>query len=107
MTQRRVLLMTKVDAVWNRIDEFHEYWRTHNLPFWEQNGARHVGSFVNYLGGSKSQILRLFEFDALEQCHRFLALRESMFDSDPGREQMARLHPYLERIEESVWISAY
>lgn len=104
---RRVLLVTKVDAVWSRLGEFHEHWRVHNLPFWEQHGARHVGSFVNYMGGPKSQVLRLFEFDDLEQCQRFLALREAMFDSDRGREQMAQLHRYLERIEETVWISAY
>lgn len=104
---RRVLLVTQVDAVWDRLDEFHEYWRDHNLPFWEQHGARHVGSFVNHLGGPKSRILRLFEFDDLEQCQRFLAVRESMFGSDRGRGQMVTLHRYLERIEESVWISAY
>lgn len=104
---RSVLLVTKVDAVWSRLDEFHDYWRTHNLPFWEQHGARHVGSFVNHLGGSKSQVLRLFAFDDLEHCQRFLALREAMFDSDRGREQMATLQQYLERIEETVWISAY
>lgn len=107
MGKRKVLLMTKVDAVWERMPEFHEYWQEHNLPFWEQHGARHIGSFVNHVGGAKNQIIRLFEFDNLEQCQHFLSLRESMFESDQGREKMKELYPYLERIEESVWISAY
>ena len=107
MTDKKVLLITKVDAVWNRLDEFHEYWERKNLPFWIEHGAKHIGSYVNYLGGQKNQIVRLFEFDDLPHFNRFMELRESMFDSEPGRAAMEKLFPFLETIEETVWVSAY
>ena len=60
MTDKRVLMITKVDAVWNKLEEFHKYWGEKSLPVWEENGAKHIGSFVNHLGGPKNQIVRLF-----------------------------------------------
>lgn len=89
------------------MDEFHEYWQRENLPFWTEHGARHIGSYVNYLGAQKSQIVRLFEFENLSHYNRFMELRESMFDSEQGRAAMEKLFPFLESIEETVWVSAY
>ena len=108
MPDKKVLMITKVDAVWGKLDEFNESWEKTNLPFWLENGARHIGSFVNYLGGPKSQIVRLFEFDNLSHWDRFMQLRESMFDSEQGREAMKKgVLPFVESIEETIWISVY
>jgi hypothetical protein len=60
MAGKRVLMVTKVSAVWSSLDEFNKYWEKENLPFWLEHGAKHVGSFVNYLGEPKNQIIRLF-----------------------------------------------
>jgi len=107
MPGKKVLMITKVNAVWSSINEFNEYWEKENLPFWLEHGAKHIGSFVNYLGGPKSQIIRLFEFEALSHWDSFMQLREKMFDSEKGRESMKRLFPFVASIEETVWISVY
>jgi hypothetical protein len=72
-----------------------------------QNGAKHIGSFVNYLGGPKNQIIRLFEFDDLSQWDRFMQIREKMFDSQQGRQGLQKTLGFVQSIEETVWISVY
>lgn len=56
MREKKVLMITKVTAVWDRLDEFHEHWQRENLPFWLEHGVHHIGSYVNYHGGQKNQI---------------------------------------------------
>ena len=108
MPGKKVLMVTRVNAVWSTLSEFNESWEKTNLPFWLEHGARHLGSFVNYLGGPKSQIIRLFEFDDLSHWSRFMQLRETMFDSGQGREAMKKgVLPFVDSIEETVWISIY
>ncbi len=107
MAGKRVLMMTKVNAKWSSLEEFNKYWEKENLPFWVQNGAKHIGSFVNYLGEPKNQIIRLFEFDDLSQWDRFMQIREKMFDSRQGREGLKKTVEFLESIEETVWVSVY
>lgn len=107
MAGKRVLMMTKVNAIWSSLEEFNKYWEKENLPFWLEHGAKHIGSFVNYLGGPKSQIIRLFEFDELSKWDRFMELREKMFDSEQGRQGLQKTLEYVKSIEETVWISVY
>jgi hypothetical protein len=107
MAGRRVMMMTKVNAIWSSLEEFNKYWEKENLPFWLQNGATHIGSFVNHLGGPKNQIIRLFEFDDLFQWNRFMQLREKMFNSEQGRQGLQKTIQFVESIEETVWISVY
>jgi hypothetical protein len=107
MAGKRVLMVTKVSAVWSSLDEFNKYWEKENLPFWLEHGAKHVGSFVNYLGEPKNQIIRLFEFDDLSQWDRFMELREEMFDSEQGRQGLQKTLQFVESIEETVWISVH
>ena len=107
MAGKRVLMMTKVNAIWSSLEEFNKHWEKENLPFWLEQGAKHIGSFVNYLGGPKSQIIRLFEFDDLSQWDRFMELREKMFDSEQGRQGLQKTLEFVESIEETVWISVY
>jgi hypothetical protein len=107
MPEKRVILMVKVTAVWSTINEFHEYWGKESLPTWIEQGAKHIGSFVNWLGAPKSQIIRLFEFESLSAWQKFMQKREKMFASEKGRELIPNLIGYIEKLEESVWISAY
>jgi len=107
MSDKKVLMITKVTAVWSRMKEFHEYWHREALPFWTEHGAKHIGSYTGYLGGNKNEIIRVFEFENLEHYHRWMETRESLFDSENGESAMTNLFPYLETIEETAWISAY
>ena len=107
MPGKRVLMITKVDAVWETIGEFHEYWEKENLPFWVEHGAKHIGSFTNYLGSSKSQIVRLFEFEDVSQWEKFMKVREEMFHTKEGQESMKKLLKFIEKIEETLWVSVY
>jgi hypothetical protein len=107
MAGKKVLLITKVNVIWSSLGEFNKYWEKENLPFWLENGAKHIGSFVNYLGGPKNQILRLFEFEDLSQWGRFMKLREKMFDSEQGRQGLQKTLQFVESIEETVWVSVY
>ena len=63
--------MIKVNVTWNIIDEFNEYWARENLPLLEEHGARHIGSYVNLVGGPLNEIVRLFEFEDLSHWERF------------------------------------
>lgn len=107
MAEKRVLMITKVDAVWEKIEEFHKYWEEKSLPVWEENGANHIGSFVGYLGGQKNQIVRLFEFKSISAWDKFMQRRQKRWETELGQESLRNLFPYLEKIEETVWISAY
>ena len=107
MARKKVLLLVKVDANLSSIKEFNEYWERVNLPFWEENGAKHIGSYVNYLGAPKNQIIRLFEFEDLSQCDKFMQLREKMFNTEQGEESLQQIYTYFKTLEETLWISAY
>lgn len=88
MKESKVLLMTRVTTVWSKLDEFNEYWGRTNLPFWTENGARHIGSYTNYLGGKKAEIIRLFEFESLSAWNRFMEIREAMFKSEEAKRSL-------------------
>jgi hypothetical protein len=107
MAEKKVLMIVKVDTVWSSLEEFNEQWGRVNLPFWEENGAKHIGSFINYLGSNKNQIIRLFEFESRDHWHKFMELREKMFNSEEGRQSLGNTVKFIERLEESVWLSVY
>jgi glutaredoxin 2 len=107
MPGKRVILMVKVTAVWSTLNEFNEYWGKESLPTWIEHGAKHIGSFVNWLGAPKSQIIRLFEFESLSAWEKFMQKREKMFVSEKGRELVPNLIGFIESLEESVWVSVY
>lgn len=107
MKESKVLMITKVHAKWERLSEFNEYWEKSNLPFWTENGAKHIGSYVNYIGARKADIVRLFEFDSLSACNRFMEIRESMFRSEEGKQATQATIGFIHDIEESIWLSAY
>lgn len=107
MEDKKVLMMTRVKTNWKSIDEFNEYWGRTNLPFWTENGAKHLGSFVNHVGAARNEIVRLFQFENLSTWNAFMELRESLFQSEEGKKAFQTTIGFVEQIEETIWISVY
>ena len=64
ITDQKVYLMVTITA--EDVRAFNTFWTKESLPYWLKFGARHVGSFVNWIGGPNSpdnEIIRIFEFD--------------------------------------------
>ena len=82
----------------NLVGEFNEYWVKESLPFWLKHGAKHIGSFVNYVGGPINETLRLFEFNNVEHWQQF---EEALAKSEEGqnlrRELISRFQLTIER----------
>jgi len=88
--------MIKVRTPFDLVAEFNEFWGRESLPVWIKHGARHIGSFANYVGDPINEIVRLFEFDSVgqwEQWEKFLA------DSEEGRALVKRLSRYIVSLE--------
>ena len=65
MAEKKVYLMIKVRVPFDLVGEFNEYWGRESLPIWLKYGARHIGSFANFVGDPINEIVRLFEFDSI------------------------------------------
>jgi hypothetical protein len=107
MKEAKVLMITRVNTIWKTLDEFNKYWGESSLSFWTENGAKHLGSYLNHTGARRSDIVRLFEFDSLSAWNKFMELRESMFKSEEGKQRLQNIIEFVHDIEESVWISIY
>jgi hypothetical protein len=105
MADRKIIMITELTAYWSKMDEFNRIWKEKFLPYWEANGARHLGSYASYLGENKNKTVRIFEFDSLEKYDAFMEARESMFDTDEGTAALEKIYPFLETIRETVWKS--
>ena len=104
MAEKKVYLMIKVRTPFDLVNEFHEFWGKESLPIWIKHGAKHVGSFVNYVGDPINEIVRLFEFDSVaqwEQWEKFLA------DSPEGKALVKRLSKYIVSLERKLLYSVY
>ena len=96
--------MIKVRTPFDLVAEFNEFWGRESLPVWIKHGARHIGSFANYVGDPINEIVRLFEFDSVgqwEQWEKFLA------DSEEGRALVKRLSRYIVSLEKKLLVSVY
>ena len=104
MAEKKVYLMIKVRTPFELVGEFNEYWGRESLPIWIKHGAKHIGSFTNYVGEPINEIIRLFEFDSVaqwQQWERFLA------DSEEGKNLVQRLSRYIVSLERKLLLSAY
>ena len=63
MPPKKVLMITKVTVHWDKLEAFNEWWEKGSLPTWRTHGANYIGSYENYLGGKKNEIIRVTEFD--------------------------------------------
>jgi len=104
MAEKKVYLMIKVRTPFELVGEFNEFWGTESLPVWLKHGAKHVGSFTNFVGDPINEITRLFEFDSVsqwEQWEKFLA------DSEEGKALVKRLSRYIVSLERKLLVSVY
>jgi hypothetical protein len=104
MAEKKVYLMIKVRAPLDLVSEFNEFWGRESLPIWLKHGAKHMGSFINYVGDPINEIVRLFEFDSVsqwEQWEKFLA------DSKEGKDLVKRLSRYIISLERKLLVSVY
>ena len=104
MAEKKVYLMIKVRTPFDLVDEFNEFWGRESLPTWLEHGAKHIGSFVNYVGDPVNEIVRLFEFDSVsqwEQWEKFLG------GSQEGKDLVKRLSRYIVSLERKLLVSVY
>ena len=78
----KTYLLVKVTIAPLLIKDFNEFWAREILPFWVKNGARHIRSFVNTVGGPTNDILRLFEFDDIFGWGKF---NTALTETEEGR----------------------
>ena len=104
MGEKKVYLMIKVRTPFELVGEFNEFWGKESLPVWLKHGAKHVGSFMNFVGDPINEIVRLFEFDSLsqwQQWEKFLA------DSEEGKDLVKHLSRYIVSLERKLLVSVY
>ena len=104
MAEKKVYLMIRVRTPFDLVNEFNDIWERESLPVWLTHGAKHIGSFINYVGDPVNEIVRLFEFDSIshwQQWEKFLA------ESEEGRDLVKRLSSYIQSLEKKLLISIY
>ena len=104
MSEKKVYLMIKVRTPFELIGEFNEFWEKVSLPIWIKYGAKHIGSFANFVGDPINEIVRLFEFDSYahwEKWEKFLG------DSEEGKAHVKRLSRYIVSLERKLLTSIY
>jgi hypothetical protein len=104
MAEKKVYLMIKVRTPFELIGEFNEFWEKVSLPIWIKYGAKHIGSFANFVGDPINEIVRLFEFDSYshwEKWEKFLG------DSEEGKAHVKRLSRYIVSLERKLLTSIY
>lgn len=104
MAEKKVYLMIKVRTPFELVGEFNEFWGRESLPIWIKHGAKHIGSFVNYVGDPINEIVRLFEFDSVSQWERW---ERFLADSEEGKDLVQRLSRYIVSLERKLLLSVY
>ena len=104
MSAKKVYLMIKVRTPFEMVSEFNEFWGKESLPIWLKHGAKHIGSFANYVGEPINEIIRLFEFDSIEQWNRW---EKFLAEDKEGQELVKRLSKYIVSLERNLLFSIY
>jgi hypothetical protein len=104
MSNRKVYLMIKVRTPFELVTEFNEFWRRESLPIWKRHGAKHIGSFTNYVGDPINEVIRLFEFDGIEQWSQW---EKFLAEDKEGKELVQRLSKYIVSLERKLLLSIY
>lgn len=92
ITDEKIYLMVTITTEDTRA--FNDFWIKESLPYWEKFGARHVGSFVNWVGGpifSDDEIIRIFEFENFDHYGRW---EDWLHGSEEGQELLKKLGQY-------------
>ena len=91
ITDQKVYLMITITV--EDVRAFNVFWTRESLPHWLKFRVRHVGSFVNWIGGPKFQdneIIRIFEFDNLAHYGQW----EDWLHGPKGQELMKKIKDY-------------
>lgn len=102
---KKVYEMIKVTVPFDKVGEFNEYWTREALPIWLEHGVKHIGSFLNYVGGPTNEIIRLFEFENIshwEQWEEFTA-----GGSEEARNLFKGISQYILSVEKKLLLSAF
>ncbi len=103
-SREKVYLLLRVNIAPQLVREFNEYWAREALPFWLKHGARHIGSFLNYAGGSTNEIIRLFEFDNISHWAQF---EEIVAETEEGQDLRGRFASFNLIIERRLLRTIY
>jgi hypothetical protein len=104
MPEKKVYLMIKVRTPFGMVEEFNEFWGKESLPNWIRLGAKHIGSFRNFVGEPINEIVRLFEFESIEHWEKW---EKFLADSDEGKDIVKRLSRYIVSLERKLLTSLY
>jgi len=104
MPTKKVYLLIKVRVPYNLVSEFNEYWGKELLPHWQKAGARHIGSFQNFVGDPSNEILRLFEFESILKWYQW---EEFLAQSEEGQNLVKGLSRFLADVEKKLLLSIY
>ena len=104
MTGKKVYLMIKVRSPFDLVAEFNEFWGRESLPIWIRHGAKHIGSFTNYVGEPINEIVRLFEFDSIAEWEKWEKFLE---EDEEGKALIKRLSKYIVSLERRLLLSIY
>ncbi|MFC1945740.1 hypothetical protein ACFLW1_00915 [Chloroflexota bacterium] len=105
---KKVLMITKVNVKWELLEQFNEFWGRESLPNWVAHGAKHLGSYENYLGATKNQLVRLWEFEDFSKWTQFMEWRnKGMYELEKPAEVHMDIRNFTENLEETVWFSVY
>lgn len=100
----KVYLMIKVRTPFELVGEFNQVWAKESLPVWIEHGAKHIGSYKNFVGDPVNEIVRLFEFENVAQWEQFEAF---LADSSAGKDLVRRLSRYIVSLEKKLLRSIY
>lgn len=96
MEQHKVYLLLKVKVPLKSVKEFNDFWVKESLPIWIKHGAKHIGSFTNYVGGPTDEIIRLFEFESIAQWDQWYKF---INEDERGKALYTSLKKYLISVE--------
>lgn len=104
MAEKKLYLMMRGRCQLNVLREFNELWGRESLPLWIKHGARHIGSFSNFVGDPDNEFIRLWEFDNVSQWSQW---QDFLADSEEGKNLVKKLTPYIMYGERKLLHSIY
>lgn len=104
MGEKKVYLMIRVQVPFDKVSEFNEFWGRESLPNWIKLGAKHIGSFENFVGGPINEIIRLFEFEDIEHWQKW---ERFLSDTNEGKDILKRLSKYILTLERRLLLPIY
>ena len=101
---KKVYLMIKIRVPVESVGEFNEFWRREALPIWIKHGIKHIGSFTNFIGDPMNEIIRLFEFDSIDQWEQW---ERFLIESEEGQNLFKGVSHFMLSTEKKLLLPAY